>query len=146
MFKFKLQPVLTFRKRQEEEKMRELAVINGERVRTVQVIKEYTEQRRKTAKQITKISETSRDVNTIKLYEDFLVGRDSDIATKNKEMTEIAGRLSEKQKELIEFVKRRKALEVYRDRLKRNYEEDLKRKERIIDDESATNMWYREAL
>lgn len=146
MFIFKLQPVLTYRKQQEEGKMRELAVINIELLQNNQTIKKFTEERKKAADTLTEISLKSKDVNELKIYEDFIAGRDSDIAQKKEEAMEITKRLTEKQKELVEYLRRRRTMEIYRDRLKESYEAEEAKKERVMADEAASNLFFRVAL
>lgn len=145
MFTFKLQSVLNHRKRQEEEKQRELAVINQEIQSIHGALDALVAGRDENALRFTEVALTTRDVRLLKLYEDFLEGRDIDIGLKRKELEEAMKRLRAKQEELQEYLKRRKALEVYRDRLQENYANEERRRERVFLDETATNMWFREA-
>jgi flagellar export protein FliJ len=81
----------------------------------------------------------------LKLYEDFLEGRDMDIQWKRKELANVVERLHLKQLELQEYLKRRRIMEVYRDRLQAAYLKEENRRERVALDETATQMWFREA-
>jgi len=145
MFTFKLQSVLNHRKRQEEEKQRELAVVNQEIQSIHGALDALVAGRDENALRFTEVALTTRDVRPLKLYEDFLEGRDIDIDLKRKELEEAMKRLRAKQEELQEYLKRRKVLEVYRDRLQENYANEERRRERVFLDETATNMWFREA-
>ncbi len=145
MFKFKLQSVLEHRKRQEEEKQRELALVNQDLMVVRESLAALIAGREENAQALTEVARTTNDVKLLKLYEDFLSGRDLDIEWKNKELANVMDRLRAKQLELQEYLKRRKVLEVYRDRLQENYTKEEQRRERIFLDETATQMWFREA-
>ncbi|MEE8483947.1 MAG: flagellar export protein FliJ [Nitrospinota bacterium] len=146
MFRFKLQPLLKFRKRQEEGKQREVAVINRELIGARNQISEFSAQRKEAVIKLTEISAHATGVNVIRLYEDFINGKDADIAWKEKEMESIDKKLADKQTELAEYVRRRRVLELLRNRQKEAYEKEENKKERIFTDEVATQLYFREAM
>ncbi len=146
MFRFKLQPLLKFRKRQEEGKQREVAVINRELIGARNQISEFSAQRKEAVIKLTEISAHATGVNVIRLYEDFINGTDADIVWKEKEMETINKKLADKQTELAEYVRRRRVLELLRDRQKEAYEKEENKKERIFTDEVATQLYFREAM
>ncbi|MBI5179517.1 MAG: flagellar export protein FliJ [Nitrospinae bacterium] len=145
MFRFRLQAVLDHRKRQEEEKQRELALVNRDLMRTREELEALIIGREEGAQKLTELERTAKDVREMKLYEDFLDGRDMDIAWKRKEVANVMERVRQKQLELQEYLKRRRVMEIYRDRLRDAYTQEEKRRERILADEVATQMWFREA-
>ncbi len=146
MFRFRLQTVLDHRKRQEEEKQRELALVNAEQVGARAELAELVAGRDENAAALTELSRTARDPRVLRLYDDFLMGRDADIQWKERELEQIGERLKAKQMELQEYLRRRKVLEVYRDRMKEAYDKEENRRERIFTDEVAQMIWFREHM
>ncbi len=144
MFKFRLQSVLDHRKRQEEEKQREVALVNAEQFQARGVLAGLEQGRAEAAIALTELGRTAHDPKVFRLYDDFLQGRDADIRWKMRELEQIGERLRAKQVELQEYLRRRKALEIYRDRLKDAYEKEEKRRELKFTDEVAQMMWFRE--
>lgn len=146
MFKFRLQSVLEHRKREEQEKQRELAVINAEQFHARGVLATLEQGRAESAAALTELCRTAHDPKVFRLYDDFLQGRDADIRWKMRELEQIGERLRAKQLELQEYLRRRKTLEIYRDRMKEAYEKEEKRRELKFTDEVAQMMWFREQV
>ena len=144
MFKFRLQSVLDHRKRQEEEKQREVALVNAEQVHARSDLATLERGRAENADALTKLRRTARDPKVLALYDDFLRGRDADIQWKLRELEQIGERLWAKQLELQECLRRRKALEIYRDRMKELHDKEENRREVKFTDEVAQMMWFRE--
>lgn len=145
MFRFRLQPVLDHRKRQEEEKQRELALVNRDLMNTRGQLETLIAGRDENARKLTELSSTTRDVKVLKMYDDFLTGRDADIRWKRRELEQVHESLRAKQIELQECLKRRRVMELYRDRLRENYDREERRRETGQNDETATQMFFREA-
>jgi len=146
MFKFRLEPLLKYRKRQEDEKQRELALIAMEFSQVKSRIDELAVQRKGAVKELTKLSEKTDSVNVLRLYEDFIRGRDSDIAAGKKELKKTADRVTAKQVELLEYVKKRRSLELLREKKHLSYAYEENRKERMFTDEIASQIWFRKAF
>ena len=146
MFRFKLDPLLNFRRRQEEEKQRALAFATRESMKVDSELEEFTEQRNQAAATLNEKGRQSEDVSVLRLYEDFIKGRDSDIVNKKAEVKNARDAVTKRQEELLEYVKRRRALESYRERREAAYRKEEARKERIFMDEVAGMTWFREAL
>lgn len=144
MFKFRLQSVLDHRKRQEEDKQREVALVNAEQFHARGVLATLEQGRAENAAALTALLRTAHDPKVLRLYDDFLQGRDADIRWKTRELEQIGERLRAKQLELQEYLRRRKALEIYRARMKEAYEKEEKRREVKFTDEVAQMMWFRE--
>ncbi len=146
MFRFKLDPLLNFRRRQEEEKQRDLALATREFMKVDSELEEFTEQREQAAAALNEKERQTEDVSVLKLYEDFIKGRDYDIVNKKKEVQNARDTVTKRQEELLEYVKRRRSLEAYRERREAAYIKQETRKERIFMDEVAGMTWFREAL
>jgi len=146
MFKFKLEQLLRFRKREEDEKMRELAFISAEIVKIKEEISSIKKSREEHADKLNDVLATAGDVNSIRLYENYLSGCESNILEKLMKEQEIKGREDEKRNELIEFVRKRKSLELYKEKLKERFETERAKKEQAFSDEVASQLFFREAL
>jgi len=146
MFRFKLDPLLNFRRRQEEEKQRDLAVATREFMKVNSELEEFAEQRKQAAIALNEKGRQSEDVGVLRLYEDFIRGRDYDIVNKKAEVQNARNTVTKRQEELLEYVKRRRSLEAYRERREAAYRKEETRKERIFMDEVAGMNWFREAL
>ena len=145
MFKFRLAPLLRYRKRQEDEKMREMAVINKEFVDTERLIARFETERQENARKMSELSAEAHDVSMRRMYEEFLNRRDSEIRAKRAEADMISDRLEKKRRELVDYVRRRRSLEVYRDRLEERYDKEQARLDRIQSDEVAGQLYFRRA-
>ena len=146
MFRFRLDPLLNFRRIQEEEKQRDLALATREFMKMNSELEEFTKQKKRAAVTLNDKEKQGDDVSVLKLYEDFIRGRDYDIVNKKAEVQNARVTVTKRQEELLEYVKRRRALEAYRDRRESAYRKEETRKERIFMDEVAGMNWFREAL
>lgn len=146
MFKFRLAPLLNFRKRQEEEKQRDLALAARELMKTDGELEEFKDQKVKAAVTLNDLGRRNKDMNELKLYEDFIRGRGSDIENKNKEVVDAREIVTDRQEKLLEYVKRRRSLELYRERLEQRYKKEETRRERILMDELANQNWFKEKV
>lgn len=146
MFKFKLQALLKFRKSQEEEKMREMALINSEVVEKNLKITDLRSNRKENIADFTVETGKATNINTLRLYQDYLAGCDHDILDTTYEVAKVTERLDRKREELVEYVRRRRALELLRDRQEKNYNLHMKRHEQKVTDEIASHSFFREAI
>jgi flagellar FliJ protein len=144
MFNFRLQSVLNFRKRQEEEKQRDLAVVNMEQRKISDDLNGLVDEREAKSRELNSLFSRPTDVNMLRLYSNFLSGRDTDIEKKIRELAASKERLRQKQLELQEYVKRKRVLEVLKERRLETHTREEHRKELVFLDETATNIWFQE--
>lgn len=144
MFNFRLQTVLDFRKRQEEEKQRDLAVVNMEQQKISEELRELNTNRESKGRELNGLFSGPTDVNMLRLYSNFLSGTDSDIERKNADLEACKKRLKEKQLVLQEYVKRKRVLELLKTRRLEAHSMEERRKERSFLDETASNIWFQE--
>lgn len=144
MFLFRLAPLLNFRRRQEENKQRDLALATREFVKVNGELEEFRDQKEKAAVKLNDLGRRNEDVNVLKIYEDFIKGRDYDIENKKVEAKSAREVVTQRQEELLEYVKRRRSLQTYRERLEQRYKKEETRKERIFMDEVAGQNWFKE--
>ncbi|MDH4233057.1 MAG: flagellar export protein FliJ [Nitrospirota bacterium] len=145
MYKFKLAPLLRHRKRQEDEKMREMSVINRKMVINTELLHKLTEGRESEIDKFTVASGTAHNVALLRVYQDFLAGRDSDISRKKMELRQVGELLEKKRSELAEYVKRRRVLEILRDRQEEEYNLEAERREQKELDDISNQLFLREA-
>ena len=146
MFRFKLDPLLKFRRIQEEEKQRDLALAARELMKVNSELEEFKNQKKQAAITLNDKESQSAEVNVLRLYEDFIRGRDYDIVNKKVEVQKARDAVTKRQEELLEYVKRRRSLELYREKRESKYLKEEARKERIFMDEVAGMNWFREAM
>ncbi|MBI3582287.1 MAG: flagellar export protein FliJ [Nitrospinae bacterium] len=144
MFRFGLQPVLNFRKRREEEKQKELAAVNAEHRKIVAELLALSADREAKSTELNGLLARPTDVMTLRLYSNFLIWRDVDVELKKKELGESGGRMRKKQGELRECVRRKRMLEVLRERRLAAHVREERLRERILMDEIAANIWFKE--
>jgi flagellar export protein FliJ len=146
MFKFRLHGLLRYRKKQEEDKMREMALINSEVVAQNLKITGLQKSRKENISDFTSATARAKNINMLRLYQDYLAGCDQDILGTSNDMAKVNERLDKKREELVEFVRRRRALELLHDRQKKNYDLHMKRHEQKESDEIASHAFFREAI
>jgi len=146
MFKFKLHALLRFRKKQEEDKMREMALINSEVVSHNLKIESLQKSRMKNVSDFTDASAKATNINTLRLYQDYLAGCDHDLVGTAYEVAKVNERLDKKRDELVEYVRRRRALELLSEKQKKNYDLHMKRREQKESDEIASHAFFKEAI
>ncbi|GMT41679.1 MAG: hypothetical protein IEMM0002_0090 [bacterium] len=146
MFKFRLDALLKSRKRREEEKQRELALAARDLQKAQEKIDTLVKERGQYNKKLTELRAGAKDVNILMLYDNFMTGREDDIFSDQKKLGEAHGRVAKKQAELLEYVKKRRSIELLREKWRQAYIDGEKRKERFVMDEIASQAWFREEI
>lgn len=138
MFRYRLEPLLRYRKILEDDQQRALAIANRTVYVQINKIKELENSREEAMKWRSKIHETSTDSPHLLLYDKYLDGVAYDLIF-HKELKRITQlKVDSEREKLLELVKKRRTIELHRDRLKERYDEEESRKERIEGDEIAT--------
>ena len=86
------------------------------------------------------------DVNTMILYDNFFRGTQAHKTRQDKIISEITLKLDSKRKEVVESMRKRKTLEILKDR---NMLKEIKLREKkdlAIQDENASNLWGRKGI
>lgn len=137
MFRYRLEPLLKYRKSLEENQQRSLAIANRALYIQRDKIMGLEKSRKEAMTWRSKIHEVSVNSPYLLLYDNYLDGVIFDIKfhTELQRITELKAD-SEREK-LIELVKKRRTIELHRDREKERYNEEESRKERIQNDEMA---------
>ena len=144
MFKFAMQPVLEFRRSIEERMLLEFA----DKARQLEIASESLERlRERKSLLVHRFSVMQRgdmnagDIASLFSYLERLKGEEQRQMDYIRKITEA---LDEKRKELLEAVKKRKVIEVLRDRQLEEYRQDLTRKELKTLDEFGIGQFKRE--
>ncbi len=143
MFRYRLQPLLRYRKNLEEEQQRVLAVANRELIAEINLGKELESSRREAMKWIMEIYKTAPDSKHLVMYDNYIAGLDFDIARNGERQRLAQLKAGVEREKLLELVKKRRTIELHRDRLEERYNEEEARKERIEGDEIAMMRFAR---
>lgn len=128
-FRFKLDPVLEQRRRQEEDEQRHVAEVERERVALEERIRAYARAIQQEREDLREQLSTGGDLRAARLQANASL----DLTNKaNRAVLELAGvhkRLDAARLRLLEAMTRRKGLEVLRERAEQRFRDDLKRRE-----------------
>jgi flagellar export protein FliJ len=86
------------------------------------------------------------DVNTMILYENFFSGTQAHKTRQDKIISEITLKLDSKRKEVVESMRKRKTLEILKDRNMLKEKKLREKKDLAIQDENASNLWGRKGI
>lgn len=138
MFRYRLQPLLRYRKNLEDDQQRQLAAANRELFRELGVISDREKKRLAAMARILRGYEEGRqDPGILVLYDRYLDGLSMDAANAAQRAERARLRADVERQKLMELVKKRRTLELHRDRLKERYDKEEDRSERIASDEMA---------
>jgi len=137
MFRYRLEPLLRYRKNLEEQQQRELAVANRVHMANINFINEKQRQREKTMRWISEMFKDPTAPEHLALYDNYMAGLELDIKNGKAHASESLKAVNAERHKLGELVKKRRTIELHRDRLKERYEREEARKERIQSDEMA---------
>lgn len=138
MFRYRLEPLLKYRKSLEDNQQRSLAICNRALYAQKSKIVGLEKSRSEAMTWRTKIHEVSVNSPYLILYDKYLDGVNFDIKF-HTELQRVAGlKVASERKKLIELVKKRRTIELHRDKDKERYNKEQSRKERIQSDEMAT--------
>lgn len=86
------------------------------------------------------------DVNTMILYDNFFRGTQAHKTRQDKIISEITLKLDSKRKEVVESMRKRKTLEILKDRNMLKEKKLREKKDLAIQDENASNLWGRKGI
>ena len=86
------------------------------------------------------------DVNTMILYDNFFRGTQAHKTRQDKIISEITLKLDSKRKEVVESMRKRKTLEILKDRNMLKEKKLREKKDLAIQDEIASNLWGRKGI
>ena len=86
------------------------------------------------------------DVNTMILYDNFFRGTQVHKTRQDTIISEITLKLDSKRKEVVESMRKRKTLEILKDRNMLKEKKLREKKDLAIQDENASNLWGRKGI
>jgi flagellar protein FliJ len=86
------------------------------------------------------------DVRTMIIYDNFFRGTQTQKNRQNTIISEINVKLEAKREEVVEAMQKRKTLEILKKRNKRKERKLREKKDLIIQDENAANLWGRKGV
>ncbi len=138
MFKYKLEPVLSLKEKIEDNKKRELAIVNGRYQSLQQQKKDLIQNKELAIEQAKKQSDKRVNIQMLKQLTHYTAYMDRAIEEKSKEVVVAAAQVEEKRNELIEAVKQRKILDKLKEIQFEVYKDEEKQEENRIMDEIVT--------
>ncbi len=145
MFRYKLEPLLKYRKTLEDERQRSLAEANRHYFAELGRAKEIESERSNVLNRMKEAMKTISDPETLKLYDNYLAGSDINIDAINEKVETVKQIVDIERETLVECVKNRKIIETHRKRMEERYIRDESRRERQMYDEVAITMYmYKE--
>jgi len=137
MFRYRLEPLLRYRKSLEDDQQRALAIANRGLYVQINKITELENSRDAAMTWRLKIHEASTHSPHLLLYDKYLDGVNFDIKFHQELRRVTQLNVDLERKKLLDLVKKRRTIELHRDRLKERYSKEQSRKERIENDEMA---------
>ena len=101
-------------------------------------MKEVTEKKKE---ELNQKKRQNIDVNTMFLYHNFFRGTQTHKTRQDTIISEINVKLESKREEVVKAMRKRKTLEILKDRDKRKEKKLREKKDLTIQDENASNLW-----
>ena len=144
MFKYRLNPLINYRKSLEEKQQVALADANREVLAETNWLGKLQDSRVQSKLWKAEVCKTDTAPETLLLYDEYLLGLDRDIAYRTILERQAMAKANVERNKLNELVKHRRILELHRDRLKSRYEREEARKETLQSDEISTARFIRQ--
>jgi flagellar protein FliJ len=138
---FRFESILRLNKNKEDLLQRDMGKINTmiqKQKDSQNFIQEVTENRKE---ELNQKKRQSIDVETMILYDNFFRGTQIQKARQDTIISEINVKLEEKREEVIEAMRKRKTLEILKDRNKIKERKLREKKDLAVQDENASNLW-----
>ena len=143
---FRYESILKLNKNKEDLLQRDMGKINTmiqKQKDSQKFIQEITENKKEELNQIIR---KNIDVNTMILYDNFFLGTQAHKTRQNTIISEINVKLEAKREEVVDAMRKRKTLEILKDRNKIKERKLREKKDLAIQDENASNLWGRNGV
>jgi flagellar protein FliJ len=143
---FRFESILRLNKNKEDLLQRDMGKINTmiqKQKESQNFMKEVTEKKKE---ELNQKKRQNIDVNTMFLYENFFRGTQIHKTRQDTIISEINVKLEVKREEVIEAMRKRKTLEILKDRNKIKEIKLREKKDLAIQDENASNLWGRKGI
>lgn len=143
---FRFETILRMNKNKEDLLQRDMGQINAmiQKQKDSQLfMKEFTKNKKD---ELNQKKRQGVDVNTMILYDDFFRGTQVHKTRQDKIISEITLKLEAKREEVVEAMRKRKTLEILKDRNTLKERKLREKKDLAIQDENASNLWGRKGI
>lgn len=141
MFKFRLQSVLNVRERMEKIKYKEYSEVMLEWQNFETEMETRREKMRTTGKNLDEARIRATTAMTFQLHDHFKQRLESELEQLGEQQREKQQEVDVKRTELVEARRAHKALDILKDKARKRYDLELKRREQIWMDEVASNHY-----
>ena len=140
---FRFETILRLNKNKEDLLQRDMGQINAmiqKQQDSQSFMREVTENKRE---ELNQKKRQNIDVNTMILYDNFFRGTQVHKTRQDTIISEITVKLEAKREEVVEAMRKRKTLEILKDRDMLKERKLREKKEQSVQDENAANLWGR---
>ena len=140
---FRFETILRLNKNKEDLLQRDMGLINAmiqKQKDSQHFMRELTNNKKD---ELNQKKRQDLDVNTMILYDNFFHGTQAHKTRQDTIISEITLKLESKRKEVVESMRKRKTLEVLKERNMLNEKKLKEKKDIAIQDENASNLWGR---
>ena len=140
---FRFETILKLNKNKEDLLQRDMGLINGmiqKQKDSQHFMRELTNNKKD---ELNQKKRQGLDVNTMILYDNFFHGTQTHKTRQDTIISEITLKLESKRKEVVESMRKRKTLEVLKERNMLKEKKLREKKDIAIQDENASNLWGR---
>ena len=143
---FRFESILKLNKNKEDLLQRDMGKINAmiqKQKDSQNFMQEVTENKKE---EFNQKKRQNIDVRTMILYDNFFRGTQTHKTRQDTIISEINVKLEVKREEVVEAMRKRKTLEILKDRNKRKERKLKDKKDLAIQDENASNLWGRKGF
>ena len=143
---FRFESILRLNKNKEDLLQRDMGEINAmiqKQMDGQHFMRELTDNKKD---ELNQKKQQDVDVNTMILYDNFFRGTQAHKTRQDKIISEITLKLDSKRKEVVESMRKRKTLEILKDRNMLKEKKLREKKDLAIQDENASNLWGRKGI
>ena len=143
---FRFESILKLNKNKEDLLQRDMGKINTmiqKQKDSQNFMQEVTENKKE---ELNQKKRQNIDVRTMVLYDNFFRGTQIHKTRQDTIISEINVKLEAKREEVVEAMRKRKTLEILKDRDKRKERKLREKKDLAIQDENASNLWGRKGF
>ena len=143
---FRFETILRLNKNKEDLLQRDMGLINAmiqKQKDSQHFMRELTENKKD---ELNQKKRQDIDVNTMMLYDNFFRGTQVHKTRQDTIISEITLKLEAKREEVVEAMRKRKTLEILKDRNILKERKLREKKDLAIQDENASNLWGRKGI
>ena len=141
MYKFRLEPVLKYRKLLEEDLQKDFAVLQRQLLDERGRLSNYEQVRDRFSEELQQKQMENICVSDILLYTDYLQQVSKEIEKQSEKILEAEKNVDQKREELVGAMKNRKMIDQLREKGLKGHVQELSKKEQDLMNEAAINIF-----